>query len=82
VEAAGGLVDARLIKSPKGYAIPLANYSADVNQPVTIAIRGVEGIRKITSANRGTLKLRLKKDGAVCVIYPTGFGDILRLETK
>jgi len=82
VEAEGGLIDARLLKSPKGHAVALANYSVDVNKPVTLTIRGVEGIRKITSANRGELKLQREKDGSVRLTYPPGLGDILRIETK
>ncbi len=80
VEAEGGLVDARLLKSPKGYAIPLANYSADVTKPVTLTIRGVTGIRRVVSANRGNLKLQREKDGSVRATYATGFGDILRID--
>ncbi len=82
VEAEGGWIDARLLQSPKGWAIPLANYSADVNKPITLTLRGVEGIQKIISANRGELELQREKDGAIRVTYPTGLGDILRIETK
>jgi len=81
VEADGGWIDARLLQSPKGYAAPLANYSADVDKPVTLTIRGIEGIRKITSANRGELKVQ-REGEIVRVTYPTGFGDILRVDAK
>jgi hypothetical protein len=82
VEAEGGLIDARLLKSAKGYAVALANYSADVTKPVTLTIRGVDSIRKITSANRGELKLQREKDDSVRATYSTGYGDILRIETQ
>lgn len=82
VEAEGGLIDARLLKAPKGYAIPLANYSADPQKPVTLTIRGVKGISKITSASRGELKMEKAADDAVKVTYPTGWGDILRIDTR
>lgn len=80
VEAEGGLIDARLLKSPKGYAVPLANYSGDVQKPVTITIRGVKGIKKIISASQGDLKMEKVGDDGVKVTYPTGYGDILRIE--
>ncbi len=80
VEAEGGLIDARLLKSPKGYAVPLANYSVDTQKPVTLTIRGVKGIKKITSASQGELKMEKAPDDAVKVTYSTGFGDILRVD--
>ncbi len=82
IEAEGSFIDARLIKSSKGHAIPLANYSADVTRPVTLTIRGVPGIQTIISANHGELKLQREKDGSVRFQYPTGCGDILRVMAK
>lgn len=80
VEAEGALVDARLLVAPKGYAVPLANYSVDVNKPVTLTLRGVDNVKKITSAAQGELKFQQEKDGSVKVQYVTGLGDILRID--
>ena len=80
VEAEGGLIDARLLKAPKGYAVPLANYSVDVQKPVTLTIRGVKGVRKVTSASHGELKVEKVGEDTVKVTYPTGYGDILRID--
>ncbi len=80
VEAQGAWLDARLLQSPQGYAIPVANYSGDVTKPATITIRGVPGIRKVVSAAHGELKLKRNADDSVSVTYPTGFGDMLRIE--
>lgn len=79
VDANGAWIDARLLQSPKGYAIPLANYSADTSKLVTLTIRGPKNIRAITSASRGPLKLQSTADGAVIIHYAPGLGDILRI---
>jgi hypothetical protein len=82
VQAEGGWLDARLLKSPKGYAVPIANYSADPEKPVTITIAGAGKIKKLTSANRGELKPEVAADGAARVTYATGLGDILRIDIE
>jgi hypothetical protein len=73
----GALIDARLLKSPKGYAVPVANTSADVSKPVTLKIRGAGKIKQITSAAKGELKV-----AGDSVTYETGFGDILRIDSE
>lgn len=82
VEAGKGRLDARLLESPKGFALPLANYDADVDTPVTVTLRGLPRVRNITSANRGKLRFKKQKDGAIAVTYTTGLGDILRIDTE
>jgi hypothetical protein len=62
--------------------LPVIDDPADVTKPVTLTIRGVEGVSKITSANRGELRLQREKHDVVRVTYETSFGDILRIETK
>lgn len=82
VEAEAGWIDARLLVSPGGCAVPLANYSADWTKKVTLVVRGIKPIRKIVSANQGSLKLQRVNDSAdsVRVTYAPGLGDILRIE--
>lgn len=79
VEANGARIDARLLQSPLGYAIPLANYNSDVKQPVTLTIR-VPGARGVSSAVAGRLKTQPNKDGSFSVRYTPGYGDVLRVE--
>lgn len=79
VEAQGALVDARLILSPAGYAIPLANYSPDVSKPVTLILRGIPNVKSVTSASAGRLKIKKEKDSALRIEYTPGYGDILRI---
>ena len=80
VDAGGAKIDARLLSSPKGYAIPLANYENDVSKPVTLTIRGVKNVKKISSVRQGTLKFQTNKDGSLTIKYAPGVGDILRLD--
>ena len=80
VDAGGARLDARLLQSPVGYAIPIANYGADVNAPVTLTIRGVPRVRRISSARRGILKWKRARDGAVTVRYAPGLVDMLKLD--
>jgi hypothetical protein len=74
------LIDMRLLRSDKGYVLPLANYNAKVGQKVTLSIRTDVPLSKVTSAYQGELKAE-KKDGRLIVTLPTlGYGDVLRLE--
>jgi hypothetical protein len=82
VDGNGNRIDARLLKSPNGYAIALANYSLDAGQPVTLTIRGVPDISSISSASAGRLKMEATGGDAVTVRYAPGYGDSLRIETK
>ena len=79
VEAGGARIDARLLSSPAGDAIALANYNTDVKAPVTLTIR-VPGAKGVSSAVAGRLKVKPQKDGSFSVRYVTGYGDILRIE--
>jgi hypothetical protein len=79
VDGNGSRIDARLLKSPHGYAIALANYSLDAKAPVALTIRGVKNIADITSASAGKLKLEVGEKGAVTVKYAPGYGDVLRI---
>jgi len=80
IDAHGSWIDARLLQSPKGFAVSLANYSADPNAPVQLTIRGVPNVKSITSAVAGKLNVQKGADGAVTVRYTPGLGDILRIE--
>ena len=79
VEAPGSWIDARLIKSPAGYAIPFANYSPNPKAPVTLILR-VPGIASIHSAAVGKLEATRGEDDSLTIQYAPGYGDILRLE--
>ncbi len=80
IEATSSLVDARLLKAPDGYIVPIANYSAEVGQKVTLRIRMGEKMTKAASAYHG--ELAWKEDGGcVVVTIPSlGYGDMLRLD--
>jgi hypothetical protein len=80
VQADPPLIDARLLKAPKGYVLPVANYHAKVGQKVTLTIRAGGPVKAVTSAYHGKLSFT-RKDGAVVVTIPAlGYGDVLRLE--
>jgi hypothetical protein len=79
IDANGAWIDARLLQSPAGYAIPLANYSPDVNAPASLTIN-VPGIKGVSSAVAGKLKTQSNKDGSLTVTFRPGLGDMLRLE--
>jgi hypothetical protein len=75
-----GLIDARLLKAPKGYALPLANYGESVGGKVTLTIRLGERIARVVSAYHGELPVQ-GEEGSVRVTLPSlGYGDVLRLE--
>ncbi len=74
-----GLIDARVLKSPGGYVVPLANYNAQVGQKVVLRLRLDGDVRKAVSAFKGELALE-KRKGTITVTIPAlGYGDVLRL---
>jgi hypothetical protein len=80
VVARPGLVDARLLKAPGGYVLPLANYNAKVGQKVTLAVHVGAPIRKVTSAYHGALPAKDDKGVVVVTLPALGHGDVLRLD--
>jgi hypothetical protein len=80
VEATPALVDARLLKAPGGYILPLANYHDKIGQKVTLRIRVGGKIGKVTSAYHGELAMK-EDDGRLVLTIPSlGYGDVLRLD--
>jgi hypothetical protein len=73
------LIDARLVRSGKGFYLPVSNYHRDVDQPVSLTIRLDRPIKHVTSAYHGKLP-HAQQDGAIHVTIPAlGYGDMLRL---
>jgi hypothetical protein len=73
-------VDARLLKAPNGYLLPLANYGARVGKPVTLRLRLDDPIGTVTSAYHGVLKVKQEKGEIVLTLPALGHGDVLRLD--
>ena len=83
VECSPPLIDARLIRAPKGYIISLANYHPTTGQKVLLTLRFPDEVPKqVTSARHGKLKLEAGGEtGAYQVVLPkVEYGDMLRLE--
>ena len=81
IEAQPALVDARLLKAPKGYILPIANYQEKIGQQVTLRIRLGDKIRRVTSAYHGELPVKEDEGCVVLTIPSLGYGDVLRLDT-
>jgi hypothetical protein len=80
IEGTPALVDARLLKAPGGYILPIANYQDGVGQKVTLRIRVGDKIGKVTSAYHGELEMK-EDDGRIVLTIPAlGYGDVLRLD--
>src|SRR5579871_6457195 len=80
IEATPALVDARLLKAPGGYILPIANYHNTVGQKVTLRVRIEDNIGKVTSAYHGELSVK-QEDGRIILTIPAlGYGDVLRLD--
>jgi len=74
------LVDARLLKAPGGYILPIANYQKLVGDKVTLRIRIEDKISRVTSAYHGELEMK-QDDGHIVLTIPAlGYGDVLRLD--
>jgi hypothetical protein len=76
------LIDARLLKAPGGYVLPLANYHATVGQKVTLGVKIDAAVKKVVSAYHGELTAKREKDRLVFTIPALGYGDVLRLTEK
>jgi hypothetical protein len=80
VAAEPSLVDLRLLKAPKGYIVPLANYHDKVWQGVTLTLAAEVPVGKVTSAYHGALPVKRVKGRTVVTIPALGYGDVLRLD--
>lgn len=79
VESENNLIDRRLLKSPDGMLIPLANYSTN-DGPFNLTIRTGFPVKRISSSRHGALSFRITPEG-IRVTHPgTPTGDILRLD--
>jgi len=72
------LIDARLLRTPKGYLVPLASYTGQECDRVTleVAIRA----KSARSAFVGELKVEPTEKGVRVTLPELRYGDILRLE--
>lgn len=73
-------IDARLLKAPKGYVLPLANYHDKVGQEVVLSLRLDGKLGRVTSAYHGVLPARQENGRWVVTIPRLGYGDVLRLD--
>ncbi|HMC65082.1 MAG TPA: beta-galactosidase trimerization domain-containing protein, partial [Gemmataceae bacterium] len=72
-------LDARLLKAPRGYILPIANYHK-VGQKVSLSLQVDRKITRVTSAYHGVLPAKMKEGRVEFVIPALGYGDVLRLE--
>ena len=78
---AGELLDARLLESPGGYIIPIANYNSKVGGKATLSVRTKRPIKRVVSAHHGVLPTNKDDEGRFTITIPElGYGDVLRLE--
>jgi len=75
-----GHFDARLIESPRGWFIPIANYNRQVGKAATVSVRFGKPVRKVTSAHCGSLAFETKEGRLEFAIPKIGYGDIIRLD--
>jgi len=80
ISATPDLVDARLLKAPGGYILPIANYQKLIGDKVTLRIRMEDKISKVTSAYHGELEIKEENGRIVLTIPALGYGDVLRLD--
>lgn len=79
VESDNPLIDRRLLKSPEGMLIPLANFSTN-DGPFKLTIRTGFPVKRISSSRHGALSFDKSPEG-IRVTHPgTPTGDILRLD--
>jgi hypothetical protein len=74
--------DTRLLEAPRGYVLPIANYSAEVGGKVRLTVKVSKPVRKVISAYHGELKHEAGEGKVTFTIPALGYGDVLRLEKK
>jgi hypothetical protein len=72
------LVDARLLKTPKGYLLPLASYTGKQGEAITLEL-GISA-KTARSAFLGDLKIETVGQGIRITLPRVTYGDIVRLE--
>ena len=80
IDSHGARIDARLLSSTNGFAVPIANYARDSNAIIALTLRGISKVSRISSARRGAIPFKRERDGEVTLRYAPGIGDILRIE--
>jgi hypothetical protein len=74
------LIDARLLKAPGGYVLPVANYHGEVGQKVTLKVRVGRKVVKAISAYHGEVPVTYEGGRAMLTLPALGYGDVVRLE--
>jgi hypothetical protein len=78
LKSSPALIDARLLRTPKGYLVPLASYTGKEREAVTLEL--MIKAKTARSAFAGDLKVEPTKTGIRVTIPEVRYGDILRLE--
>jgi hypothetical protein len=75
-------IDARLIKGPKVYILPVSNYSDKIGQACTLTVSVSEPVADVVASYNG--KLVFKQDGGKVVIQvpKLGYGEMVRINLK
>ena len=82
VKASLANIDARLIKGPKVYILPVANYSDKIDQPCTLTVAIGEPVAEVVSSYNGKLSFK-QADGKVVIEVPKlGYGEMVRVNLK
>jgi hypothetical protein len=85
VKTAPDYIDTRLLAAKNAFILPLANYNANVGQPVTVTIRPPAGAGKpktAISAYYGKLEVKADDAGWTFTLPKLGYGDIVRIAVK
>ena len=80
IQATPALIDTRLLKAPKGYVLPVANYQDKVGGKVALTLTVGEPIKKVTSAYQGELPVKQENGRVVIELPALGYGDLIRLD--
>ncbi len=82
IKADPPLIDARLLKAPGGYILPVANYNAKIGQKVMLSIKIDPAVKMVASAYHGVLPAKRAGERLIFTIPALGYGDVLRLTEK
>jgi hypothetical protein len=77
VTVSAPLVEATLLESDQGWAVPLANWSLQSLDAVAVTVRLGRPCHEVRSSRLGVLPITPAADGAVTVTLPLGTSDLL-----
>ncbi len=82
VEASLPNIDARLMKGPKVYILPVSNYSDKIGETCTLTVAIEEPVAEVTGSYNGKLSFKQANGKVIIEVPKLGYGEMVRVDLK